>query len=373
MSLSPQKILQLVDEKLQKEFLKNENLSDELFEDFQKLINQLEPSSNWTELEAKLREIKEMASEVAIERFLDFSINTNITFGKDFDDCTNDVNRSMWVYLYHPDIFREAYLWDRLKDYGSEYKLHRQESLTKDFFTAEKLQKLKTGIQEFFKSERKGLYCEVEQHQNSETGTICISVYFDDYSKSEFGFDGGRLRKRSRKPAKDMHFLIFLEENKIALQFKRIRHKKKSDLMSIFVEKVIEEPFNKDDFKTVYLDCLFDENFSIESKIPPEDEIEFVRIKALRLEKRVGKKDRIILDVRDGENKKEIYFLLKYHKLDNPDIWEISQAVIHFKFKNKGQRGSVTTTLTLPNSDDLQDKELHKKCRKYLTDAGLMR
>ena len=32
----------------------------------------------------------------------------------------------------------------------------------------------------------------------------------------------------------------------------------------------------------------------------------------------------------------------------------MSQATIHFKFKNIGRKGSVTVTLTMPNSDTLK-------------------
>lgn len=375
MAYSPKYTFQLIDLKLLHALLRLHGLDRGLEDlDIQQLYEFVESTPFWAGIDADLREINSMGNEEGLSELLKFAKARGAELTDAYEDCGNDTSRSAWFFLEHREVFEDAYRWDYLvKDHGSEYRLNRDTPIAADFFTQEKLDMLKQAIQDHFKSERRAKLCNVEAHMNADNSTLCISTYFDDYSRSELGFENGKLQKKPRKPAKDLHFVVFLNEKKVSLQFKGTRYQKKEDLMRLFVESVLGEMFNTDNFRTVYLDELFDSSFSLESFIPPADNIDYVRIKSLRFDKKQGNSpQRVILDIKYGKTRQEIYEMIRnYHAL-NSEIWKITQATIHFQFKNLGQKGSVTTTLTVPNSDDLQDKPLHNKCRQYLTAAGLM-
>ena len=110
----------------------------------------------------------------------------------------------------------------------------------------------------------------------------------------------------------------------------------------------------------------------------PEDNVEFVRIKSLRLSYINGGK-RVILEVGDNT----IMGIADFHEwiesMHLPlELMNITQAIIQVKFKPTPERikrtkGTVTVRLTFPNSHDLADRPEHRKVKELLRRWGLDR
>lgn len=376
MAFSPQKNLLLLDKDVLELLLTSFGVVATDIKDgaeAQELYEKLQDTEKFQEIEAFLREADEMANEEAMERIKIFADQRAIALPDKFYTLTNEASKSLWLLLKHKELFDEVFLWDQLNDYGSQYDLSGDLALDNDFFTVEKLSLLESALLKEFKTESRAQNCEVRKSYNPKTQTVCLSVFFDDVSKSELGFEKKKLRKFPRRPVRQLHFLIFLEERKVALQFRRARYKRKAALLSLFLDKVFGQEFDEAKFRPLNLDPFINRDFEVKIPAEEKDLIDFVRVKQIRLDKRINyKASRLMFDVKDGDNRDDIYNLMESLNIKT-EVYQVSQVTVHFKFKNMGKRGSVTVTLTMPNSDTLKDSVLHKKCRNYLQQSGIIR
>lgn len=372
MAFAPQKLLKLIEPKILEAFLMGFNikLTKELEKNSERLYEVIQESNQFTQIESQLREIKEMSGQASIERMIQFAQDSDIEIDDGFYQCDNNEGKAMWAFLHDKELFENTFLWNHLSNWGSEYRVANHSNLEKKFFSGEKLKKLENLLKVHFKKEKKAYYCQVSMSVNPSTDTICISAHFDDYSKAELGVKEGAISKVHRKPIKDLHFLIFPDKGKIALQFKRAQFKRKSKLTKLFVEGVLGEVFDEESMYTLNLQPLLKSSFRLD--VPSEDMLEFYRIKSLRLDSKAGtKQKRITLDVKKSDKRDDIYELIHSLRI-NKELYSVSQAIIHFQFKDMGKRGSVTVSLTNPNNDNFNDTEIHKKCKQYLIKAGII-
>lgn len=373
MPFSPQSLLLLFDQSLLEEFLASYSIEAPSSSP-EALYQSLMENPRFADIEADLRDIACMSREASIQRIVDFAEDTGVELPPEFYSSQNDESKSLWIFQNQKDLFDNVFLWDTLQDYGNQYNLRFEGELNNTFFTEDMTVRLESILQKEFKAESKAQNCKVLKHYNKKTNALCFSVYFDDFSKAELHFGTrGKLLRVARRPVRGIHFILFLDEKKIALQFSRARNKRKVRLLSLFLEAVFGFTFSDEDSRTLVLTPLASRTFTF--TIPPEekDDIELIRVKVLRLDKAIySRGQRITLDVKDGDNDQDIFDLIDSSRI-NLDLYDVTQAVIQFKFKNMGKRGSVTTTLTLPNSDNLLDSTLHKRCRKYLQQSGIIR
>ncbi|MCZ7583355.1 MAG: hypothetical protein M5R36_08510 [Deltaproteobacteria bacterium] len=244
----------------------------------------------------------------------------------------------------------------------------------------------------FFAKEARGRYCEVDIYvregvPDSDTGEVkggrtLYCAYPEDYATTDIGYDDHGKRKRgTRRTAFEIIFQYFHDEGRLSLYAKGDK-KRALALQRIFIDQVldIEVPFDLRGDRVFELDGL--RNPSSTFPTPPEDAVEYVLLKSLRLSIPGESGKRVTFEASENHNGNSSAPAQSLHAFLQEtlnqqkrtlDQYHVTHATMQVKFPGKGHRGSVTFAVTWPDSCSLRDEESHMKIKQYLKDWGIDR
>jgi hypothetical protein len=198
-------------------------------------------------------------------------------------------------------------------------------------------------------------------------------AYPDDYADTYLGHDEeGHFVRRPQKPAFEVVFIFDPEDGTLDLFAKGGKEVHKA-LQTIFCRSLLgkELPPEMSHQHPYELNGLKSRDFGFPTD--PEDGIEQVRVRKLRLSVLGGSKRRITLEADPDAGPEDVYDMMEEYldRRNLPDtLINVTQATLNFKFVHtgKGRQKSLTFDLSFPNSSNLKSKpeDLRVIAEKYL-------
>ncbi len=290
----------------------------------------------------------------------------------------NPYDKAMWFFINDKNLFFKVFNeYEIESSIGWTFYQTRPFVSEKDIIKKERIEELENKISDyFFKSEIRGKKCKVEVTEKSDY--VCFVAYPEDYAQKHLSYDDStKLNKDNTiQSVFKIYFLCYPETQRVGIKTKG-GWQRKDDLIKIFGESILKQILTNKDKIAYRLNKLKDFNFSFGT--PPEDGVETVKVTSLRFSyPNTEKVKQFIVNVgTEGQGLEDIGEWIREHdmNIDHTKI-TITQAKIRVKFKKspemfKKAKGTVTATITAPNSCNLGIKPLHNKVKEYLVNWGI--
>jgi hypothetical protein len=353
-------------------------------------IGALPPDSR-AEVERDFQDAYGLGDEGGVKSILTEADDLGTDLAEHLSRIDGHEDKALWTLIHAPDAFEAARTWRTVEVLN--FRRHR-----KDLPKAappcgdDVKENLSKALVDFFAKEARGRFCEVdilvrEGVLNSDTGEVkggrtLYCAYPEDYATTDIGYDDHGKRKRgTRRTAFEIIFQYFHDEGRLSLYAKGDK-KRALALQRIFVDQVldIEVPFDLRGDRVFELDGLKSPTLTFPT--PPEDGVEYVLLKSLRLSIPGETGKRVTFEASENHNgnssapAQSLHAFLQetLNQEKRPlDQYRITHATMQVKFPGKGHRGSVTFAVTWPDSCSLRDEESHMKIKQYLKDWGIDR
>jgi len=343
---------------------------EEALERFVIVFNGLARSEQ-QQVELDFQEINDLSANTSVALLIQEAKDRKESLPADQLQEMGQHDAAFWFYLNKPKVFSEVsviYEVSETRGWNEVYvkRVDLSEAVGKGLQLASKLSA------HLLTAELKGKNCVVEEYPRE--GEVCYVAYPEDYAQADVRYDDNNsLKKRQiRKPVFKIYFVYEPGEGRLRVKAKGGVQRVKT-YQKIFSSVVLGDDTDPVNDRIFDLDKLKNKDF-IFSYDPP-DNIEYIRIKSLRLSYFDGGK-RITLEVGDNAVAGLQDFQEWIASLQVPlDLVHITQAIITVKFKPtiKRTKGTVTVRLSFPNSHDLADKPLHRKVKELLRRWGIDR
>ncbi|MDD3661474.1 MAG: hypothetical protein PHG63_00225 [Candidatus Dojkabacteria bacterium] len=366
--------LRYIDDDLLKQYFEQKGINitipqassdNERVEALQALIEAL-PQEKLNELEYDFSEVKEMASEFGLESILTVADSYGISLQHDIEEIENCTNQAFYAFLHQPKIFESARV---LHDTTTLANKSRRVDLKKVSVDQAELrtEALTSRLSEYLIGKYgKGKQCRAEVYRFKDRA--CFLLYPEDYKKSDLEYQEDDLKRVTRRPSFQITYIYYPETGTLEVA-SSYRGKTIKDLFDLFSEAVLEDEKPVDDYQKIYeLDKLLRPDFVFLTE--PEDMIESVGLKHLRLVGRLDKTIQVTIDLKEFNGVKTMQEYLSRQNM-HPSHYFVNQARIQVKYRGEGRKGRVTMQLTFPDKCNLSDTPLHTKTRKYLAKWGL--
>jgi len=236
---------------------------------------------------------------------------------------------------------------------------------------ADAIKKLEKGLSSFFVNRQgRGHYCRVV-HYPRGGNTYYFFAYLSDYAEEFEHFDeSGALNAGTLRRAFEVVFAFDQNDGRLALNARGGRNVIEP-LQAIFARTILERELQATDASArVYaLDHLMDRTQAFPTD--PEDRINDVSVKALRLSVVGDRRRRITLEVGPDHGQEAIHDMLD-RDLDRRNLPRsilcVTKATLAFRFADGSKHRSMTFEVASPNSCSLKNKrdELRTLGEKYL-------
>jgi len=217
----------------------------------------------------------------------------------------------------------------------------------------------------------KGKYCIPKLYKYD--GKISYILYPQDHARTDVTYSGPEALDDIKRtiPVMKVYFTYDPKYSVLSVRAKGGKPVKKN-LQRIFTEVVLQQSADKIAGRMYDLNVLKNKDFVFDYD---PTEIETAKVKAIGLKAYDDSYRgflRFNIDTLDGNKD----MLRTLGEMNNPQYNAyISQAVIYVKFKKKpkGSRGTVTVTLTFPQSHNLAETRLHYRVKELLREWKLAR
>lgn len=229
---------------------------------------------------------------------------------------------------------------------------------------------LADAMSAFFREQGRGHYCRVD-HFSRGQGHDYFFVYLSDYANTHVNFDdGGNFRRTTERRAFEVVFAYDRENGALELYAKG-GHKVIEPLQNLFCQIILGRKLKPEnpDVQPYSLDSLLDKGFAFDTD--PEDGIEAVSVRGLRLSIIGRKRGRITLEADPEKGRDCIYEMLEEdlnRKRLPKSVLQVTKATLHFKLNGNGHGRSLTFNVSAPNTCDLKSKREEQRLlgEKYL-------
>ena len=335
------------------------------------------PEKDRREVEAEFRQINEMAFHTGVQVLVEEagSVFHNLDWTETFEQMKNHYERAFWAFLNHRlifDIASELVYMDMVSGWRQRYV---GEGLTPAIEEEDK-ERLARAVSTFYKKQGRGYHCKVDNYRRENPERHCYFAYPEDYPTTEMGYDeNGKFRHWPTRRAFEVIFVYrpangFME---VSAKGKREEMEKLQEVLGQTILGLDKLPDAKN--KRFELSKLKDKNFQFVND--PQDCIERVTIKLLRLDLPGFGNRRITLEANSSDGGQPIHRLIeKALNKDNlnPDKLVIAKARLQIKFAPKDNKKSKTRTfeISIPDRCTLKDDPLDEIAKKYIEKWGLV-
>jgi len=328
-------------------------------------------------IEAEFRRINEMAYEDGVLVLIEEARSPvhNVDLLPTLEPMKNHYEKAFWVFLNYPMIFEVAcdlaYM-DRLGSWSN-----RKVGAGLVPATEEKDKRnLADSVSEFYKKQGRGHRCHVDNYLRQQPERHCYFVYPEDYATTELGFDDeNKFCHRLRKPAFEVIFVYPPESGILEVSAKGGK-KVVEPLQEILCKTILRlDGLPNLEKRHFDLSKLKDKNFQF---VPdPQDGIEKVTIKLLRLDLPGLGNRRITLEASSSDGGQPIHSLIEkaLNKANlSLDKLTVTKAKLHFKFAPKdGKKGkTLMFEISVPDRCTLKDDPLDQVAKKYIEQWGFI-
>lgn len=319
--------------------------------------------------ESDFRIVNELKSYAGADMIYQKAQQLNLELPDDFDQYSLQ-DKALWFYLKYPDEFIST---------TDEYELHDGSGWAEVYIDnkpgnniEDKGSALARAVSTFYWDHfNKGKYCIPRLYKYD--GKISYILYPQDHARTDVTYSGPDSLDDIRRtiPVMKVYFTYDPKYSVLSVRAKGGKPVKKR-LQKIFAETVLQQPESSIAGRMYDLNLLKEKDFAFDYD---PTEIETVKVKATGLKAYDDSFRATLRFGRDTLGGTED-MMQTLQNLNNPQHNAyISQAVIYIKFKRKpkGSRGTVTVTLTFPQSHNLAETKLHYRVKELLREWSLAR
>jgi hypothetical protein len=342
------------------------------------------PESDCRAIEIVLHEVNEMADgDEGTRAICEEAIRQgNQQLIDDLDGIESRHDKAVFTYIHATDVWNLAVRFARADSLShGRYWIKRCDIPTKEPDTSlEKIQEFQVALSAFFReAQARGRHCQV-QHYVRATGADYFFAYLDDYADTYVTLDtDGEFDRRPERRA----FEIVMVYDRLhgALEMHARGGKKVYiPLQEIFCRVILGEEIGPENRNShpYELNGLLSRDFQFPTD--PEDGIDSVRVRKLRLSVKGLPRRRITLEADPERGVDDIYDMMDSY-LDQErlpiSILNVTQVGLKFNFdeSNEEMPRSLSFDLSYPNSSNLKSKSegVREIAEKYLREWGLDR
>ena len=315
----------------------------------------------------------ELSTEDGILSIVDYFNDSGIDLQVEVKELENPQSQALYTITNYSKLFENAFIRYYADDLTNKKERIGIAQIDFDDDTLNKRTKdMEYALQTYLMAnDGRGQNCKIELYRYQDR--ICFLAYPEDYLKTAFRYNPkGTLERTTTKDVFEIIYIYYPEKRKLELSCKLRSPKRVKDLMKMFGDILLEDDTGFDDFQKTYeLNKLLEEDFNFYSE--PEDKVEYIRLKKLRLANKYDTKERITIET-DSENEDGMLPMREALRQRNVNakFWFVNQATIKLKYEGTGNKGGVTTQITFPDGCTLNDtSENHRKTKRYLELWGL--
>ena len=342
---------------------------NDIFDAWQRL-----PPAKRKDIEMVFHEIAEMASdENGVKVLQEEGLAQGENLGARLESMDSRYDKALWTYMNRPRIWDAAIRFAKADSLSVRRSWVKRSEVPKaDPKTDEEgLNKLAVTVSAFYREqEARGHHCKVEHFARGAAHDYYF-VYLSDYADTHINFaEGGDLCRTTERRAFGVVF-AYDRENATLEMFAKGGKKVVEPLQKIFCEVILGQKLKNNDpgRKPFCLDMLLDRNFAFPTD--PEDNVESVSIRTLRLSIIGRTRGRITLDADPEKSPDNIYDMLAddLNRKHLPlSVLCVTKATLHLKLKGYGRIKGLTFNVSIPDTCDLKSKreDLRLLGEKYL-------
>lgn len=347
----------------------NEAQIDSIHEAWQQL-----PDRSLDEIDSDFRDIYDLASGEGTRTLIEEGHFHEIDLTPHLEARDGFLNKALWVFLNHREVFDVAHLLDRSDHLNHRYWRKRKDIPKKEpNLSPTAIAELEHSISAYYREKQgRGRHCHVDKYLRGDRYHYFF-VYPQDYTDTFVGFDHkGQLERRRQNPAFEVIYVYDPVDGTLDLYAQGGKDIKK-DLQDLFARTILNHELGEEneDSKPYELSGLKKRGFAFPTD--PADRITEVRVRTLCLSVVGNSRNRITLEVKPNGPTDEIYDFIErsLHEKRLPmAMVNVSSAVLQVRFDNTGANGRATKTVSFriahPDSCNLKDKPEHLVVKKYL-------
>jgi hypothetical protein len=357
-------------------YLQGETEIERIYDSWQAL-----PEPQRLEIEKDFRDIDEMACEEGVKALVEEGRFHGIDLAPELDRLDGSHHKAMWAFLRHEQVFYVASLINYVDTLHGRYWVRRSDLPRKEPRDSRVAgQNLACALSEYYrKTQGRGHRCTVETYLRGGRHRYYFACP-DDYTDTYIGHaEDGHFVRRAQKRAFEVVFVYDPRDGVLDL-FAQGDRQLKGDLQQIFCLVILGESVGPEQPRRLAyeLNGLMDRGFTFPTD--PEDGIEEVRVRRLRLSVIGNGNRRITLDADPKGPVQDVYDLMDAFLaggLLRGIAFNVTQATLELRFAPKGRERPKTLVfdISFPNCSNLKSKrEEHRLLgEKYLKRWGIDR
>jgi hypothetical protein len=339
---------------------------DDIFDAWQRL-----PDAQRKAVEVAFHDVHEMADEDGIRVIIEEAQNHGEDLAPLLEPMESRYDKAIWTFMNRPAV------WDAAVRFAKAW-IKRGNVPTEDGpkFDAETLLAFQEAMSAFYRDRQgRGHHCKVEYFPRGSDHHYFF-VYLSDYADTYINFDdAGRFQRTPERRAFEIVFAYDGSSSSLEMYAKGGK-KVIEPLQQIFSMIILGEPLSPEEPGTqpYQLNGLMNRGFAFPTD--PEDGIEDVTVRGMRLSILGRRRGRITLEPDPNDGRDRIYEMLEddLNRRRLPkSILHVTKATLNFKLNGNGHGRSLTFNVTYPNGCDLKSKRDDQRLlgEKYLKRWGI--
>jgi len=346
---------------------------DDIFDAWQRM-----PDGPRQNIEIALHDFHAMANEEGVRVIIEEGLH----HGEDLADLLEPMesrhDKAVWTFLHRPAVWDAAVRFAKADTLwgGRSWVKRGNMPEAQPKTDTEALQAFQHAMSAFYRDRQgRGHYCKVEHFPRGNDHDYYF-VYLSDYADTYINFDdAGHFQRTPERRAFEVVFAYNRESRSLEM-FAKGGKKVVEPLQRVFSRIILGErlPNEDPDVHPYHLDGLMDKSFAFPTD--PEDEVEAVVPRVLRLSILGRKRGRITLEADPDEGPDHIYDMLEQdlnRRRLPKSILHVTKATINIRRNGNSPWHSLTFNVTYPNNCDLKSKPEDQRVfgEKYLKKWGI--
>ena len=341
---------------------------DEIFDAWQRL-----PDGDRKAVEIVFHDVHEMANENSTRVIIEEGQYHGEDLTPQLELMESRYDKAIWTFMNRPAVWDAAVRFAKADTvWGGRSWVKRGSMPSAEPKTdADTLLAFQKAMSAFYRNRQgRGHQCKVEHFPRGGDHNYYF-MYLSDYADTYINFDeAGHFQRVPERRAFEIVFAY--DRQTCALEMYAKGGKKVVEsLQQVFSRIILEKPLPAEEpgVHPYQLDGLMDHSFGFPTD--PEDGIEEVSLRCLRLSMLGRRRGRITLEADPEKGRNHMYEMLEEdlnRKRLPRSILHVTKATINFKLNGKSHGRSLTFDVTFPNGCNLKSKRDDQRMlgEKYL-------
>ncbi|HQI31565.1 MAG: hypothetical protein KA191_13120 [Verrucomicrobia bacterium] len=341
---------------------------DDIFDGWQRL-----PADQRKAVEVILQDVHEMANEDGTRVIIEEGQYHSEDLTPLLEPMESRYDKALWTFMNRPAIWDAAVRFAKADIlWGGRSWMKRGNMPSADPKTdPASIHAFQGAMSAFYRDRQgRGHHCKVEYFPRGSDHHYFF-VYLSDYADTYINFDdSGHFQRTPERRAFEVVFAYERSSSTLEMYAKGGKQVVAS-LQHLFSTIILGESLEPEEpgAQPYELNGLMDRSFAFPTD--PEDGIEDVTVRAMRLSILGRKRGRITLEPDPNDGRERIYEMLEEdlnRRCLPRSILHVTKATMNFRLNGNGHGRSLTFSVTFPNGCDLKNKREDQRLlgEKYL-------